>query len=304
MMDFLANFLQQTGVASLDLFWFPLLIWSICAVIIHSGLRKVQSVHPLYQYQLHIALVATIPLGMTAAVLAPRIPFISTPGSSSSRPFKKSLFLCLALLVIISGLIGCSHLQKTSGNEIGLTNARTAYQYQLPTAQRNSDSFKYLNPPAQEKKGTQQETTNQVPNSAGNQEQKNKGPAESQSIQQQQLLKLKRSFQRCIRYPDEARKTGTEGWVIAQFIVNTDGRVEKPKIIRGIDQEVLRCIKIAEFEPALHDNKPVQLQVSMPLLFDLAEFGKSYSTSRDSLGVGAKTGHIIPAVTVVGYGGF
>ena len=37
-----------------------------------------------------------------------------------------------------------------------------------------------------------------------------------------------------IKYPEIARKTGIDGIVIVQFIVNKMGEVESPQIIRGI----------------------------------------------------------------------
>ncbi len=80
-------------------------------------------------------------------------------------------------------------------------------------------------------------------------------------------------LQKKINYPEMARKAGIEGRVIVQFIVNEQGQVEKPQIIRGIgggaDEEALRVVKQAEFEPGMQRGKPVRVQYSLPFTFQL-----------------------------------
>ena len=76
-----------------------------------------------------------------------------------------------------------------------------------------------------------------------------------------------------INYPEMARKAGIEGKVIVQFIVNEQGKVEDPKVIRGIgggcDQEALRVVKQAEFTPGQQRGEPVRVQMSLPITFRL-----------------------------------
>lgn len=80
-------------------------------------------------------------------------------------------------------------------------------------------------------------------------------------------------LQKNINYPDMARKAGIEGRVIIQFIVNEQGQVEDPKVIRGIgggcDKEALRVVKQAQFEPGRQRGKPVRVQYSLPITFRL-----------------------------------
>lgn len=80
-------------------------------------------------------------------------------------------------------------------------------------------------------------------------------------------------LQQKINYPDMARKAGIEGRVIIQFIVNEQGQVEDPKVIRGIgggcDEEALRVVKEAEFEPGRQRGNPVRVQYSLPITFQL-----------------------------------
>lgn len=80
-------------------------------------------------------------------------------------------------------------------------------------------------------------------------------------------------LQRGIRYPDMARKAGIEGRVIVQFIVNENGEVENPRVIRGIgggcDEEALRAVRDAKFKPGRQRGKPVRVQYSLPVIFKL-----------------------------------
>lgn len=81
-------------------------------------------------------------------------------------------------------------------------------------------------------------------------------------------------LQKKINYPEMARKAGIEGKVIIQFIVNEEGKVENPKVIRGIgggcDKEALRVVKKAEFEPGRQRGNPVRVQFSLPITFRLS----------------------------------
>src|SRR6056297_2951672 len=81
------------------------------------------------------------------------------------------------------------------------------------------------------------------------------------------------SIQRDINYPEIARRAGSEGRVYVQFIVNENGNVEDPRVIRGIgggaDEEALRAVKQAKFKPGVQRGQPVRVQYSLPLVFRL-----------------------------------
>ncbi len=89
-----------------------------------------------------------------------------------------------------------------------------------------------------------------------------------------QLIGGLESLQKHIRYPDLAHRAGIEGRVIVQFIVNEQGRVEDPQIIRGIgggcDEEALRAVSEARFKPGRQRGKAVRVQYSLPVIFKLA----------------------------------
>lgn len=80
-------------------------------------------------------------------------------------------------------------------------------------------------------------------------------------------------LQKKIEYPEMARKAGIEGRVIVQFVVNEQGQVVNPKVVRGIgggcDKEALRVVKTAEFKPGMQRGRPVKVQYTLPITFQL-----------------------------------
>ncbi|MEX1063366.1 MAG: energy transducer TonB [Balneolaceae bacterium] len=80
-------------------------------------------------------------------------------------------------------------------------------------------------------------------------------------------------LQSSIRYPEMARRAGIEGRVYVQFIVNEQGEVEDPRVIRGVgggcDEEAIRAISQAQFRPGLQRGRPVRVQYSLPIVFRL-----------------------------------
>jgi len=82
-------------------------------------------------------------------------------------------------------------------------------------------------------------------------------------------------LQKKIVYPKLAREAGIEGRVYIQFIVNKQGRVENPKVIRGIgggcDKEALKVVKTARFTPGLQRGRPVNVRYSLPIVFKLED---------------------------------
>ncbi len=76
-----------------------------------------------------------------------------------------------------------------------------------------------------------------------------------------------------LEYPDMARKAGIEGMVIVQFIVNEEGNIENPRVLRGIgggcDEEALRVIRASKFKPGRQRGRPVRVQASQTIFFRL-----------------------------------
>jgi len=82
-----------------------------------------------------------------------------------------------------------------------------------------------------------------------------------------------KSIQSNIKYPELARRAGIEGRVIVKFIVDEQGNVVDPHIIRGIgggcDEAALEAVKQAKFEPGKQRGKAVRVQYSLPITFEL-----------------------------------
>ena len=74
-------------------------------------------------------------------------------------------------------------------------------------------------------------------------------------------------------YPEIAKKAGIEGRVVVQFVINEQGRVESPRVIRGIgggcDEEALRVLNEIEFTPGMQRGKPVKVRFTLPIVFQL-----------------------------------
>jgi len=91
--------------------------------------------------------------------------------------------------------------------------------------------------------------------------------------QMPELIGGLRSIQQEIRYPEIAKRAGLEGRVIVQFIVDEQGRVIEPKIVRGIgggcDEEALRVVSRARFHPGKQHGQSVKVKMSLPLMFKL-----------------------------------
>ena len=82
------------------------------------------------------------------------------------------------------------------------------------------------------------------------------------------------SLQSDLRYPEMARRAGIEGRVYVQFIVNENGDVEDPRVIRGIgggaDEAALEAVREAKFKPGVQRGRPVRVQYSLPIVFRLS----------------------------------
>jgi TonB family protein len=79
------------------------------------------------------------------------------------------------------------------------------------------------------------------------------------------------------RYPDELRKAGVGGEVLAQFIVGPDGRadVESFKVLKSTHELFTKSVRAAlpqmRFEPALVGGRAVHQLVQQPFTFSLTK---------------------------------
>jgi TonB family protein len=76
-------------------------------------------------------------------------------------------------------------------------------------------------------------------------------------------------------YPPSALDARTEGRVFVHFTVDENGTTQDVSVTRGLseacDEEAVRVVQQAEFKPAMQRGKPVQVQMTLPVTFELPE---------------------------------
>jgi TonB family protein len=78
-------------------------------------------------------------------------------------------------------------------------------------------------------------------------------------------------------YPEEAMKNGIEGTVLIKVLVGKDGTVKKAVATEGkeknesFERAAIDAVKQFTFTPALIKHQPVEIWVSIPFKFKLAE---------------------------------
>ncbi|MGN0035600.1 MAG: energy transducer TonB [Bacteroidaceae bacterium] len=77
-----------------------------------------------------------------------------------------------------------------------------------------------------------------------------------------------------IKYPTIAQENGIQGRVIVQFVVNRDGSIVDPVVVRSVDpyldKEALRVIKtMPKWKPGMQRGKAVRVKYTVPVTFKL-----------------------------------
>lgn len=77
-----------------------------------------------------------------------------------------------------------------------------------------------------------------------------------------------------IKYPTIAQENGVQGRVIVQFVVNSDGSIVDPVVVRSVDpyldKEALRVIKtMPKWKPGKQRGKAVRVKYTVPVTFKL-----------------------------------
>ena len=78
-----------------------------------------------------------------------------------------------------------------------------------------------------------------------------------------------------LKYPQQARETGTQGKVLVTFVVERDGSLTDVKVLRdigsGCGEEAVRVVKsMPKWKPAKNRGKTVRMQFNLPVAFTLA----------------------------------
>ena len=72
----------------------------------------------------------------------------------------------------------------------------------------------------------------------------------------------------------KAIENGVQGTVYVSFVVESDGRINEAKVLRGIgsgcDEEALRVVKsMPNWTPGTQRGKPVRVRYNLPIRFHL-----------------------------------
>lgn len=83
------------------------------------------------------------------------------------------------------------------------------------------------------------------------------------------------SVQNRVVYPEMAIKAGIEGRVVVQFVIDKQGNVIDPVVVRGIgggcDEEAVRAVRTAQFKPGFQRGVPVSVRYTIPITFKLSK---------------------------------
>lgn len=89
-----------------------------------------------------------------------------------------------------------------------------------------------------------------------------------------ELIGSLQDLQDKIVYPQQARRAGIEGTVIVRFIVNEDGSIQDPEIVRGLEggcneAAIKGIMEHAKFRPGQQNGERVRVQFTLPITFRL-----------------------------------
>jgi TonB family protein len=88
-------------------------------------------------------------------------------------------------------------------------------------------------------------------------------------------IELMKFLSENVKYPEAALKAGTQGRVVAQFIVEADGSITNVKVLKNvsdeIDAEAVRVIKaMPKWKPGMQKGQPVRVKYTIPVTFRLS----------------------------------
>lgn len=86
-----------------------------------------------------------------------------------------------------------------------------------------------------------------------------------------------------VNYPEEAKKAGIEGKVFIKAVIDNEGNVVSTEILKSDNDELnkaaVNAVKATKFIPAEKDGKTVKSEVTIPIMFKLANKDK-WSTKK------------------------
>ena len=81
-------------------------------------------------------------------------------------------------------------------------------------------------------------------------------------------------LQKNMRYPEAAKKAGMQGCVTVRFVVDKEGNIKEPKVLRSVDKEfdaeAIRLVKtMPKWNPGKQRDVPVAVKFTLPVKFQL-----------------------------------
>ncbi|WP_018108295.1 energy transducer TonB [Bacteroides propionicifaciens] len=88
------------------------------------------------------------------------------------------------------------------------------------------------------------------------------------------IAELMKFLGKNIKYPTIAQENGIQGRVVVEFVVNRDGSIVDPKVVRGVDpsldKEAVRVImSMPKWKPGKQGGKTVRVKYTVPVTFRL-----------------------------------
>ena len=85
---------------------------------------------------------------------------------------------------------------------------------------------------------------------------------------------LMKYFNKNIKYPSQAAENNIQGRVMISFVVNKDGSIVDPQVIKSVDasldKEAMRVVKaMPKWNPGKQRGKPVRVKYTVPVMFRL-----------------------------------
>ncbi len=92
-------------------------------------------------------------------------------------------------------------------------------------------------------------------------------------IEKKPVLIEGKEYLQSIKYPEIIKRTGIEGKVVVEFIVDKKGNVESAKVIESVNEQLdeicLNAVNKLKFSPGLQRDKPVKVKMHIPITFSL-----------------------------------
>ena len=118
---------------------------------------------------------------------------------------------------------------------------------------------------------------------------------------------LMKYFKKYMRYPEEAKKAGTQGRVVVQFLINKNGAISDVSVLRSVDRlldaEAVRLVRsMPKWKPGMQKGKAVTVKYTLPVPFRLKDVEAEASDKKDHLIIveGAQTGYADISIQVNG----